>query len=98
MTTPPIAPLSAPLEISFDYTRSLGPVLSEFMTGLAQRRILGSRGADGRVYVPPAEYDPVTFSPPTSSCRSGPKARSYLVVAAASRARASRWTTRSPGR
>jgi uncharacterized protein len=65
-------PLSAPLEISFDYTRSLGPVLSQFMTGLAQRRILGSRGADGRVYVPPAEYDPVSFSAPLELVQVGP--------------------------
>ena len=73
MTTPPTAPLSAPLEISFDYTRSLGPVLSKFMTALAQRTILGSRGADGRVYVPPAEYDPVTFSPPEQLVPVGPE-------------------------
>jgi uncharacterized protein len=66
------APLSAPLEISFDYTRSLGPVLSQFMTGLAQRTILGSRSADGRVYAPPAEYDPVTFSPPADLVPVGP--------------------------
>jgi uncharacterized protein len=72
VTVPPAAPLSAPLEISFDYTRSLGPVLSQFMTGLAQRTILGSRGADGRVYVPPAEYDPVTFSPPAELVPVGP--------------------------
>ena len=57
------APLSAPLEIGFDYTRSLGPVLGRFVTGLAQRRILGARGADGRVHVPPPEYDPVTGEP-----------------------------------
>ncbi len=66
-------PLSAPLETSFDYTRSLGPVLSEFMTALASRRILGSRSADGRVYVPPAEYDPVTFSPPEELVQVGPE-------------------------
>jgi uncharacterized protein len=72
VTVPPAAPLSAPLEISFDYTRSLGPVLSQFMTALTQRTILGSRGADGRVYVPPAEYDPVTFSPPTELVPVGP--------------------------
>jgi uncharacterized protein len=66
------APLSAPLEISFDYTRSLGPVLSRFMIALAQRRILGSRGADGRVHVPPAEYDPVTFAPPSELVEVGP--------------------------
>ena len=58
-------PLSAPLAIGFDYTRSLGPTLSRFMTALAERRILGSRGADGRVHAPPVEYDPVTFEPIT---------------------------------
>src|SRR6266702_4039685 len=57
-------PLRAPLEIGFDYTRSLGPTLSQFMTALAGRRILGARGADGRVHVPPFEYDPVTGDPP----------------------------------
>jgi uncharacterized OB-fold protein len=66
-------PLSAPLEIRFDYTRSLGPVLSEFMTALAGQRILGSRSADGRVHVPPAEYDPVTFSPPEELVQVGPE-------------------------
>lgn len=55
--------LTAPLEISFDYTRSLGPTLSQFMTGLAQRRILGSRDSTGRVHAPPLEYDPVTHAP-----------------------------------
>jgi uncharacterized OB-fold protein len=57
--------LSAPLNIGFDYTRSLGPVLSRFMTALAERRILGSRGSDGRVHAPPLEYDPVTHAPLT---------------------------------
>lgn len=57
------APLSAPLEIGFDYTRSLGPVLARFMNGLAERRIEGIRGSDGRVHVPPPEYDPVTAAP-----------------------------------
>jgi hypothetical protein len=52
------------MEIGFDYTRSLGPTLSQFMTALAGRRILGSRGADGRVHAPPFEYDPQTFAPP----------------------------------
>jgi uncharacterized OB-fold protein len=65
-------PLRAPLEIGFDYTRSLGPVLGEFMTALAGRRILGSRGADGRVHAPPFEYDPVTFAPPDGLVEVGP--------------------------
>jgi uncharacterized OB-fold protein len=66
-------PLRAPLEIAFDYTRSLGPVLSQFMTALAGRRILGSRGADGRVHAPPFEYDPVTFAPPAELVEVGPE-------------------------
>ena len=40
-------PLRAPMEIAFDYTRSLGPVLGQFMTALRERRVLGARGADG---------------------------------------------------
>jgi uncharacterized OB-fold protein len=59
------APLSAPLEVGFDYTRSLGPLLTEFATALAGRRLLGVRGSDGRVHVPPVEYDPVTARPLT---------------------------------
>jgi uncharacterized OB-fold protein len=56
-------PLSAPLKLSFDYTRSVGPVLGQFFTALRDRRIVGVRGSDGRVHVPPAEYDPVTYEP-----------------------------------
>jgi hypothetical protein len=55
-----VQPLSAPIELSFDYTRSLGDTLGAFMTGLAERRVMGVRASDGRVYVPPVEYDPVT--------------------------------------
>lgn len=58
-------PLSAPLKLSFDYTRSVGPLLSQFFTALRERRIVGVRGSDGRVHVPPAEYDPVTYQPLT---------------------------------
>lgn len=49
--------LQAPLDIGFDYTRSLGATMSRFMTALRDRRILGGRGSDGRVHVPPPEYD-----------------------------------------
>jgi len=66
-------PLSAPLEIGFDYTRSLGPTLSRFMSGLAERRILGARAADGRVHAPPFEYDPVTLAPPAELVPVGPE-------------------------
>ncbi len=58
-------PLSAPLTLSFDYTRSVGPTLSAFFTALRNRRIVGIRGSDGRVHVPVIEYDPVTHEPLT---------------------------------
>jgi len=45
--------------ITFPYTRSLGPVMGAFMTGLTERRILGIRRGDG-VLVPPMEWDPQT--------------------------------------
>jgi uncharacterized protein len=64
--------LHAPMEIAFDYTRSLGPVLGQFMTGLRGRRILGARAADGRVHAPPFEYDPVTSLPPEELVEVGP--------------------------
>ena len=58
-------PLSAPLTLSFDYTRSVGPTLGAFFTALRNRRITGVRGSDGRVHVPVVEYDPVTYEPLT---------------------------------
>jgi uncharacterized protein len=66
-------PLRAPLEIGFDYTRSLGPTLGQFMAALAGHRILGSRAADGRVHAPPFEYDPVTLAPPAELVPVGPE-------------------------
>jgi uncharacterized OB-fold protein len=52
--------LVAPHTIEYTYTRSTGPVLGQFFTALRERRILGVRGTDGRVIVPPTDYDPVT--------------------------------------
>ncbi|MEU9121514.1 OB-fold domain-containing protein [Streptomyces sp. NPDC048506] len=52
--------LTAPLVVEFPFTRSLGPVQSAFLTGLRERTVLGVRAGDGRVVVPPTEYDPVT--------------------------------------
>jgi uncharacterized OB-fold protein len=46
--------------IEYDYRRSVGPVLGRFFTGLREKKIVGTRGADGRVLVPPAEADPNT--------------------------------------
>ncbi|MFF3615401.1 Zn-ribbon domain-containing OB-fold protein [Streptomyces sp. NPDC002580] len=52
--------LKAPLVVEFPFTRSLGPVQSAFLTGLREQVVLGVRTTDGRVLVPPVEYDPVT--------------------------------------
>lgn len=52
--------LSAPHALEFPYTRSTGPVVGRFLGGLRDQRILGIRAEDGRVLVPPQEYDPWT--------------------------------------
>ncbi|MFD4139395.1 Zn-ribbon domain-containing OB-fold protein [Streptomyces sp. NPDC058572] len=52
--------LRAPLVVEFPFTRSLGPVQSAFLTGLRERTVLGVRTGDGKVLVPPVEYDPAT--------------------------------------
>ncbi|HWI42817.1 MAG TPA: OB-fold domain-containing protein [Nocardioides sp.] len=57
--------LSAPVTVAFDYTRPTGPVLGRFMTGLRDGRFVGARLDDGRVVVPPPEFDPVTHQAPT---------------------------------
>jgi len=46
--------------IEFPYTRTLGPVVGPFLTGLRDGRVLGVRNRDGRVLVPPLEWDPAT--------------------------------------
>ncbi|MFE9480310.1 Zn-ribbon domain-containing OB-fold protein [Streptomyces spororaveus] len=57
---PPPEVLRAPLVVEFPFTRSLGPVQSAFLTGLRERTVLGVKTSDGKVMVPPVEYDPVT--------------------------------------
>ena len=57
--------LHAPMKVEFDYTRSLGPVLSQFMTALRRRQVCGGVLSDGTVVVPPPEYDPITHAPVT---------------------------------
>ncbi len=42
------------------YTRSVGPVMSKFLTGLRDETFLGNKTAAGRVMCPPTEYDPET--------------------------------------
>jgi uncharacterized OB-fold protein len=51
------------LEYPGGYTRSVGPVIGRFLTGLRDGRIEAVKLADGRVLVPPTEYDPTTSEP-----------------------------------
>jgi len=53
-------PLAAPHVIEYPYHRSVGPVIGRFFAALRDRRLTGVRAADGRVLVPPIEYDPQT--------------------------------------
>ncbi len=64
--------LEAPVTVAFDYTRSVGPVLGRFFTGLAERRLIGARLADGGVAVPPPEFDPVSHAAPSDFVEVGP--------------------------
>ncbi|WP_239017209.1 Zn-ribbon domain-containing OB-fold protein [Seongchinamella sediminis] len=52
--------LNQSFELGFTYTRSTGPVVGRFFTELRKRNIVGIRASDGRVVVPPMEYDPDT--------------------------------------
>jgi uncharacterized OB-fold protein len=52
--------LRAPHSMEFPYTRSTGPMVGAFLTGLRDRQVLGVRDSAGRVVVPPPEYDAAT--------------------------------------
>jgi uncharacterized OB-fold protein len=52
--------MAATWKLEFPYRRSVGPVIGAFLTGLRDRHVVGVRTADGRVLVPPFEYDPAT--------------------------------------
>ena len=57
--------LQAPVTVAFDYTRSTGPVIGRFFTGLRDGVVVGGRTSSGEVVVPPLEFDPVTHEPTT---------------------------------
>src|ERR1700683_3506374 len=52
--------LRAPHVIDYTYTRSTGPVIGAFFSGLRDGKILGATTPHSGVVVPPTEYDPVT--------------------------------------
>jgi uncharacterized protein len=53
-------PMVVTTKLEFPYSRTLGPVLGAFATGLRAGRLLASRTLDGTVQFPPLEYDPMT--------------------------------------
>lgn len=72
------------LEFPGGYTRSTGPVIGRFLTELRAGRIVGVRTAEGRVLVPPLEYDPATGDPVTGE---------YVEVGPAGTVTACAWVT-----
>jgi uncharacterized OB-fold protein len=72
----PAAPpgrLTASHVLEYPYRRSVGPVMGRFFAALVERRLLGVRAADGRVLVPPLEYDPATGEPLADLVDVGPE-------------------------
>lgn len=64
--------LSAPLTIEYPFKRTTGPVIGAFLTGLREQILVGSKAEDGRVIVPPAEFDPVSGNDLTELVEVGP--------------------------
>ncbi|HEV3226996.1 MAG TPA: OB-fold domain-containing protein [Acidimicrobiales bacterium] len=64
--------LTAPLVIEYPFSRTTGPVIGAFLTGLREQVIVGTKTGDGRVLVPPMEYDPETHEPATEVVEVGP--------------------------
>ena len=62
---PEVEPLVATHVLEYPYTRSVGPVIGRFLGALKDGRIEGVKTRDGRVLVPPLEYDPDTGEPVT---------------------------------
>jgi len=60
--------LSAVHTLEYPYTRSVGTVIGTFLAGLRDGRILGTRTAEGKVLVPPSEFDPATAETLTEMC------------------------------
>lgn len=63
---------SAPLVIEYPFSRTTGPVTGAFLTGLREKVLIGIKAADGRVIVPPIEFDPVTGEDLTELVEVGP--------------------------
>jgi hypothetical protein len=58
--------------LEYPYSRSVGPVIGAFLTGLRDGRILGATASGSTVVVPPTEYDPITAEPTGDLVEVGP--------------------------
>ncbi|CAA0119033.1 Uncharacterised protein [BD1-7 clade bacterium] len=52
--------LRSEFDLEFTYTRTYGPIMSQFFTELKDQKVLGIKGSQGQVICPPLEYDPQT--------------------------------------
>ncbi len=52
--------LQAELVLEYPFTRTTGPVVGAFLTGVREGVLLGIKRPDGTVLCPPTEYDPET--------------------------------------
>ena len=59
--------------LEYPYSRSVGPVIGAFLTGLRDGKILGVTGSGGTVIVPPTEYDPLTAETTGALVEVGPE-------------------------
>ena len=62
----------APMIIEYPFSRTTGPVIGAFLTGLRERVLIGIRDMQGRVLIPPTEYDPQTGEDLTELVQVGP--------------------------
>jgi len=58
-----VALLRTDLVLEYPFTRTTGPVIGAFLTGLRDGRLYGVRRSDGTVSCPPVEFDPATGAP-----------------------------------
>lgn len=52
--------LSQAFTLGYTYTRSTGPIVGQFLTALRDRKMVGIKSSDGKVLMPPVEFDPVS--------------------------------------
>ena len=62
----------APMIIEYPFSRTTGPVIGAFLTGLREQVLIGIRDGQGRVLIPPTEYDPQTGEDLTELVQVGP--------------------------